>query len=94
MVLSAGLLELAAAASIGLGLLTPLGAIALMGAMIVAAATLWHNGFWAHMGGMEVPFSYALLALFWPGLVRAPIRLMRFSESTSLPGGSPSEASP
>jgi putative oxidoreductase len=69
MVLSAGLLELAAAASIGLGLLTPLGAIALMGAMIVAAATLWHNGFWAHMGGMEVPFSYALLALIlaWAG---------------------------
>lgn len=69
MVLSAGLLELAAAASIALGLLTPLGAIALMGAMVVAAATLWHNGFWAHMGGMEVPFSYALLAIFlaWAG---------------------------
>lgn len=69
MVLAAGLLELAAAASIGFGFLTGLGAVALIGAMIVAAATLWHNGFWAHMGGMEVPFSYGLLALFlaWAG---------------------------
>lgn len=69
MVLSAGLLELAAAASIGFGFLTGLGAIALIGAMIVAASTLWNKGFWAHMGGMEVPFSYGLLALFlaWAG---------------------------
>jgi putative oxidoreductase len=69
MVLSAGLLEFAAAASIGFGFLTGLGAVALIGAMIVAAATLWHNGFWAHMGGMEVPFTYGLLALFlaWAG---------------------------
>jgi putative oxidoreductase len=37
--------------------------------MIVAAATLWNKGFWAHMGGMEVPFTYGLLALFiaWAG---------------------------
>jgi putative oxidoreductase len=69
MVLSAGLLELAAAISIGFGFLTPLGAIALIGAMIVAASTLWNKGFWAHMGGMEVPFTYGLLGLFlaWAG---------------------------
>jgi len=69
MVLAAGLLELAAAFSIGFGFLTGLGAVALIGAMIVAAATLWQNGFWAHMGGMEVPFSYALISLFiaWAG---------------------------
>ncbi len=69
MALTAGLLELASAVSIGFGFLTALGAIALIGAMIVAASTLWHKGFWAHMGGMEVPFTYALLALFlaWAG---------------------------
>lgn len=69
MALTAGLLELASAVSIGFGFLTSLGAIALIGAMIVAASTLWHKGFWAHMGGMEVPFTYALLALFlaWAG---------------------------
>jgi putative oxidoreductase len=69
MVLLAGLVELAAAASLATGLLTGLGAVALIGAMIVAAATLWNKGFWAHMGGMEVPFTYGLLALFiaWAG---------------------------
>ena len=69
MALTAGLLELASAISIGFGFLTYLGGIALVGAMIVAASTLWHKGFWAHMGGMEVPFTYALLALFfvWAG---------------------------
>jgi putative oxidoreductase len=69
MALTAGLLELASAISIGFGFLTSLGAIALIGAMIVAASTLWHKGFWAHMGGMEVPFTYGLLALFlaWAG---------------------------
>jgi putative oxidoreductase len=69
MALTAGLLELASAVSIGFGFLTYLGAIALIGAMIVAASTLWHKGFWAHMGGMEVPFTYGLLALFlaWAG---------------------------
>lgn len=69
MVLSAGLLELAAAVSIGFGFLIALGGIAIIGAMIVAASTLWNKGFWAHMGGMEVPFTYGLLGLFlaWSG---------------------------
>lgn len=69
MVLSAGLLELAAVFSIAFGFLTPLGATALVGAMIVAASTLWNKGFWAHMGGMEVPFTYGLIAvvLAWTG---------------------------
>jgi putative oxidoreductase len=65
----AGLGELAAAGSIALGLLTPLGTSALIGAMFVAASTLWHKGFWAHLGGAEVPILYAFFALFvaWMG---------------------------
>ncbi|MGC5615048.1 DoxX family protein [Georgenia sp. Z1491] len=63
MVTIAGLSELAAATLIALGALTPLGNAIAMGTMIVAMSTLWPKGIWAHLGGYEVPLTYALIAL-------------------------------
>lgn len=62
MVTFAGLSELAAAGLIALGLFTPLGSAMVIGAMIAAISTLWPKGVWAHLGGYEVPLTYALIA--------------------------------
>lgn len=59
----AGLSELAAAGLLALGLATPLAAATAIGAMTVAVSTLWPKGVWAHLGGYEVPLTYALIAL-------------------------------
>lgn len=63
MVLLAGTSELVGAALIALGLLTPLGATIVIGTMTVAAAVNVPNGLWAHLGGYEVAFVYAALAV-------------------------------
>lgn len=44
------------------GLLWPLGPMMAVGTMLVAASTHWANGFWSSKGGMEQPFSYAVVA--------------------------------
>ncbi|MQA98431.1 MAG: DoxX family membrane protein [Streptosporangiales bacterium] len=62
LVLLAGVLELAGAVSIAAGLLTPAGCAVVVGTMVVAAAALAPNGFWAQTGGCEVPFCYGALA--------------------------------
>lgn len=62
MVALAGLCELAGAASIGAGLLTPGGCAVVVGTMAVAAAATAPKGFWAQQGGCEVPFCYGALA--------------------------------
>lgn len=71
MVVAAGLTELGAAALFALGLATPLAATMVIGAMLVAGATLAHNGLWAHFGGYEVPLTYGtvafVLAIAGPG---------------------------
>ncbi|GAB2978478.1 hypothetical protein GCM10023080_049590 [Streptomyces pseudoechinosporeus] len=71
MVLVAGAAELAGAASVAAGLLTPGGCAVLVGTMAVAAAATAPNGFWAQKGGCEVPFLYgavaAVLAFTGPG---------------------------
>lgn len=63
MVLLAGACELTAAVLLASGALTPLAAAIVMGTMVVAAAPNSPNGLWAHLGGYEVPFVYAALAL-------------------------------
>jgi putative oxidoreductase len=62
MAVLAGATELAGAASIGSGLLTPGGCAAVIGTMTVASAATAPNGFWAQKGGCEVPFCYGALA--------------------------------
>ncbi|PRX48738.1 putative oxidoreductase [Prauserella shujinwangii] len=59
----AGLLELAGAASIATGLLTPGGCALVIGTMTVAAVATAPQGFWAQRGGCEVPFCYGALAV-------------------------------
>lgn len=63
MVVVAGISEVTGAVLLGLGLLTPLGAAIVLGTMIVAAAANWSKGLWAHLGGYEVAFTYAVLAV-------------------------------
>ena len=63
MVVIAGLTELGAAALFLAGLVTPLAAAMAIGTMTVAVSTLWPKGVWAHMGGFEVPLTYAAIAL-------------------------------
>ena len=63
MAVLAGLTELVGAASIALGLLTPLGCAVVIGTMAVAATATAPNGFWAQRGGCEVPFCYGALAV-------------------------------
>lgn len=63
LVVLAGLSELAGAASIATGLLTPGGCAVIIGTMTVAAAATAPNGFWAQQGGCEVPFCYGALAV-------------------------------
>lgn len=59
-VLAAGC-ELAAAALVALGLLTPIAAAIVVGTMIVAASPSVSHGLWAARGGYELPLVYALL---------------------------------
>lgn len=63
MAVLAGASELAGATLIAVGFLSPLGAAIVIGTMIVAAAVNVPNGLWAHMGGYEVAFVYAALAV-------------------------------
>lgn len=62
MVLAAGLTELGAATLLAIGFATPLAAAMTIGTMVVAISTLWPKGVWAHMGGFEVPLTYAAIA--------------------------------
>lgn len=62
MVLAAGLTELTAAVLFVLGFATPLASAMTLGAMMVAGATLFEHGLWAHLGGYEVPLAYAAIA--------------------------------
>ncbi|GAA4913145.1 DoxX family membrane protein [Streptomonospora salina] len=62
MVVLASAAETAGAALILLGLLTPLGAAAVIGTMTVAAAANAGKGLWAHHGGYEAALVYALIA--------------------------------
>lgn len=63
MVVFAGLTELAGLALVASGFLTTLGATMLLATMLVAAASLFHNGIWAHLGGYEVALTYGLIAI-------------------------------
>ncbi|MEU4097052.1 DoxX family protein [Streptomyces sp. NPDC026673] len=63
MALVAGVAELAGAASVAAGLLTPGGVAVVVGTMAVAAAATAPNGFWAQKGGCEVPFWYGAVAV-------------------------------
>ncbi|MCH1881357.1 DoxX family protein [Agrococcus sp. ARC_14] len=62
MVTFAGLTEVGAAGLLVLGLAMPLAAAMVIGAMAAAMATLWPKGLWAHLGGFEVPLTYAIVA--------------------------------
>ncbi|PWT91624.1 MAG: hypothetical protein C5B55_07800 [Blastocatellia bacterium] len=60
----AGLSEFAGGLLVGLGLLTPLGAAAVLSAMIVAAVSVHlQNGFFAMSNGIELPYLYGAAAL-------------------------------
>jgi putative oxidoreductase len=60
----AGLGELAGGLLLALGLLTPVGAAAVLAAMIVAMVSVHlKNGFFAANNGIEIPFLYAAAAL-------------------------------
>jgi putative oxidoreductase len=61
MAVLAGLAELGGGLSLALGLLTPLGAFALLVVMLIAiAAVHWEKGFWSTAGGYE--FNLAIMA--------------------------------
>jgi putative oxidoreductase len=60
--LAAGLGELGGGALLALGLVTPLGAAAVVGVMLNAVAVHWRNGPWAANGGWELPFAYGVVA--------------------------------
>lgn len=62
MVLAAAATELAGATLLVLGLAAPLATAMIIGAMTVAISTLWPKGVWAHLGGFEVPLTYAIIA--------------------------------
>jgi putative oxidoreductase len=63
MVITAGCCETIGAGSLSLGLLTPAGCAVVIGTMSVAAAPNAVHGFWAHLGGCEVPVVYAGIAV-------------------------------
>src|SRR3954452_14608428 len=68
----AGMSEAGGGALLFLGLLTPFGAAAVIGPMLVASISAHKdNGLWASNGGYELPFSYAVgaagLACTGPG---------------------------
>ncbi|MCT9005718.1 DoxX family protein [Streptomyces rhizosphaerihabitans] len=54
--------ELLGATPLATGLLTRVGCATVIGTMIVAAAPNTVNGLWAHLGGCEVPVTYAAIA--------------------------------
>ena len=59
----AGASEAGGGALLFLGLLTPLGAAAVIGTMIVAAVSVHKdNGLWASNGGYELPMFYAVVS--------------------------------
>jgi len=61
MAVLAGLAELGGGLLLALGLLTPLGAFALVVVMLMAIATVhWEKGFWSTAGGYE--FNLAIIA--------------------------------
>ena len=60
----AGLSEMGGGILLALGLLTPVGASAVLAAMIVAIFSVHiKNGFFAMSNGIEMPFLYAVVAL-------------------------------
>ncbi|MGW5231576.1 DoxX family protein [Streptomyces nodosus] len=63
--------ELLGGTLLATGLLTRVGCAIVIGTMIVAAAPNAGNGLWAHLGGCEVPVTYAgtaaCLAITGPG---------------------------
>jgi putative oxidoreductase len=63
LVILAALCETAAAVSMILGLLTPLGAAIGLGTMLVAGSVNVRNGLWAQGGGYELPLVYGGIAL-------------------------------
>jgi putative oxidoreductase len=63
-VAAAGLSEFLGGLLLVLGLLTPLGAAAVLGAMIVASVSVHlKSGFFATNNGIELPFLYGLVSL-------------------------------
>jgi putative oxidoreductase len=61
---AAGLSELGGGILLTLGLFTPFGAAAVLGAMLVAMVSVHlKNGFFAMVNGIELPFLYAVSAL-------------------------------
>lgn len=72
MALLAGLGEVIGGLLLGLGLLTPFGAMAVIGVLLTAVATAHADkGAWATNGGWELPLTYAaaasMLAFTGPG---------------------------
>ena len=72
----AGMSEAGGGALLFLGLLTPFGAAAVIGTMLVASMSVHKdNGLWASNGGYELPFFYAVVAaglaftVPWPATV-------------------------
>jgi putative oxidoreductase len=63
LVILAGTGELIGAAMLGFGVLVPLGSAIIAGTMIVAISPNFAKGIWAHLGGFEVPFIFAALAI-------------------------------
>lgn len=90
---AAGLSELAGGVLLVLGLLTPLGAAAVLGTMLVAIFSVHlANGFFASSNGIEMPFLYgaAALALLLTGggtySFDAVLRLAWFNQPLVLAG--------
>lgn len=63
LVFFAGAAELVGALLFALGFLTPLAVAMILGTMIVAGFVNRANGWWAHLGGYEVPLTYGLIAI-------------------------------
>jgi putative oxidoreductase len=59
-----GLTELVGGLLLALGLLMPLGPLAIIAVMLVATVTVhWTNGLWAENGGFELPLTNMAIAL-------------------------------
>jgi putative oxidoreductase len=85
---AAGLSEFGGGILLALGLLTPVGAAAVLSTMVVAMISVHvKNGFWGTNNGIEMPFLYAAAAigigLMGPGAfsLDALFRLTIFSQS-------------
>ncbi len=73
-----GLTELGGGTLAALGLLMPLGPLAILASMLVATITVhWANGLWAEQGGFELPLTNMAIALRWRSPARAPTRSTR-----------------